>query len=39
VRKDDVLSLRASLTTRSNLRRDERPAAAKAAKRRRKRAK
>jgi hypothetical protein len=39
VRKEDVLSLRASLTTRSNLRRDERPAAAKAAKRRRKRAK
>ena len=38
VRKEDVLSLRASLTTRSNLRRDERPAAAKNAKGRRKRA-
>ena len=41
VRKDDVIALRASLTTRSNLRREERPAKAKAkaAKRRRKRAK
>jgi len=39
VRKEDVIALRSSLTTRSNLRRDERPAKAKTAKRRQKRAK